>query len=203
MIWLTAPLLGIVLGYLGHGRLRHLAGLPLPVGLLAIAWLALGLELVAQLFPKVLEFAAVMTGTMLVFAFLAGFWVLLGRRSFGRGVRMAVVILAVGWLMNTAVIGANGGMPVSTGALEQVGLPQVAGTRRSVQQARPADARDRAAAARRRHSSPVPGQGCRRQPRRRRARSRLLHSLRGRDEAAVLAPPISARGDLLHALSSA
>jgi hypothetical protein len=121
-IWLIAILLGIALGYLGRGRVRQLADLPLPLGLSALAWLGLGLQLGADRLPSQLQFVSVLTGNGLVLVFLIGFWILIGPRM---ALRVSVAVLALGWTMNSVVIAANGGMPVSPSAAEQVGLPAV------------------------------------------------------------------------------
>jgi Family of unknown function (DUF5317) len=121
-IWLIAILLGIALGYLGRGRLRRLADLPLPLGLAALAWLGLALQVGADRLPLQLEYASVLAGNGLVLVFLIGFWILIGPRV---GLRVSVAVLALGWTMNTVVIAANGGMPVSPSAAAQVGLPAI------------------------------------------------------------------------------
>jgi len=121
-IWLIAILLGIALGYLGRGRLRELADLPLPLGLAALAWLGFGLQIGADRLPSQLQFVSVLAGNGLVLVFLVGFWILIGPRM---ALRVSVAILALGWTMNSLVIAANGGMPVSPSAAEQVGLGAV------------------------------------------------------------------------------
>lgn len=121
-IWLIAILLGIALGYLGRGRLRQLADLPLPLSLAALAWLGLGLEVSADRLPAQLQFASVLAGNALVLVFLVGFWILIGPRL---ALRASVAVLALGWTMNSVVIAANGGMPVSASAIERAGLPAV------------------------------------------------------------------------------
>jgi hypothetical protein len=107
---------GVLVGYLTGGRLRGVANLRLRAGWLV--WLAVVLVLLAHLpwgggsvareSSMTVQVSATVGGFLIVNAFL--------QRS---GIRVALVLMAVGWLLNFAVVAANGAMPVPADLLDR------------------------------------------------------------------------------------
>lgn len=112
----TALLLGLVAGYAAGGRLRRLENVRLSYGVLAFAALAvMVVESLADLGDP-LDRVLIALG----YALAAAFLVVNLRRL--RGVlRIAVAILALGWVLNATVMTANGGMPLSLSAYASSG----------------------------------------------------------------------------------
>ncbi len=107
---------GVVAGYAGGGRLHGLGLLQLRAPLLVVAALLaqLGLPAVDEsLRNPIVALSYGMVGAWLV--------VNLARRSLI--LRVAIGLLAIGWMLNIAPIAANGAMPVSVDALGQIGGP--------------------------------------------------------------------------------
>lgn len=123
-IFLIALAAGVIAGYLAGGRLRNLTGLR--PSRLWMVWLALGLQLALALVPATLgpvqpRFPIVLSSYGLVAA-----WLLLNARGFSGSLRAGFALVALGFVLNFAVIAANGGMPVSRDALAAAGLdPQL------------------------------------------------------------------------------
>jgi hypothetical protein len=110
---------GLVVGRLRGGRLRHLADAPLRA-----AWLA-GLAAVAQFLFAVAPSPA--AGVVLTAASQAGLLTFLWCNRYLAG----ALLVAVGSTLNSAVILANGAMPVSRDALLAIGRhPAEVGTGR-------------------------------------------------------------------------
>lgn len=108
---------GLVLGGIGGGRLHRLSDLRFRatallllalVGQIGLRWAA-----AAYRFPLLVATYA-----------LAGAWVVVNVKGRSTALRWAVGLLAMGWMLNAAPIAANGGMPVSRHAIEQVSGPQ-------------------------------------------------------------------------------
>lgn len=100
---------GIIVGYLMGGRLRGMASLRLRA--VWLVWLPVAVSLLASL-PWTrdrsgLANALVLPATAAVGAFLVGNALL--QRA---GIRIALTLMSVGWLLNLAVVVVNGGMPV-------------------------------------------------------------------------------------------
>ncbi len=106
-------LASLLIGYLAGGTPKHFEHLQLAWPGLAIAGLALQLAPTPSLFgltPDVIGPVMLVTSYVLLIAFA------------GANVRMpGFPIIVVGLVLNVAVIGANGGMPVSGAALERSG----------------------------------------------------------------------------------
>lgn len=107
---------GLALGRAGGGRLRALAGLRFraPLLLCAAVLIQAGMGLVA---PG-RRWLAIGVAYAVV-----GAWLLLNAAHQRGGLRAALVILAVGWMLNAAPVALNGGMPVSGQGLQAVGAP--------------------------------------------------------------------------------
>jgi hypothetical protein len=112
-LFFVALAVGVPAGLLLGGRLRHLASLELRAPLLVV--LALAMQVGAGLAPRSARFPVVATSYA-----LAGAWFVLNTRRRPLAIRIAVGLLAVGWLLNVAAIVPNRGMPVSAAAVEQV-----------------------------------------------------------------------------------
>ncbi len=101
--------IGIVVGYLTGGRLRHVGSLRLRG--VWLVWLPVFLSLLASLpwtnDPSGLHRSVVLQATAAIGAFLVVNAVLQQA-----GIRIALALMAVGWLLNWAVVVVNGGMPV-------------------------------------------------------------------------------------------
>jgi hypothetical protein len=100
---------GIIVGYLTGGRLRGIASLRLRG--VWLVWLPVAVSLLASL-PWTrdrsgLANSMVLPATAAVGAFLLGNALL--QRA---GIRIALALMSVGWLLNMAVVVVNGGMPV-------------------------------------------------------------------------------------------
>jgi hypothetical protein len=128
-IWLIAVLLALAVGYARGGRLGRLAKLPSPASLLALVWTAALLELVEGYVPEGRRFAVQLASYLLVSVFLVAYLVVLHRRGVGRGVLAGGAVVGAGWILNLAVILANGGMPVSHRALVRAGIAWIGDVR--------------------------------------------------------------------------
>ena len=107
---------GLVAGYAGGGRLRALWALRLRA--LPLVGAAVAAQLALPAAPAGLRYPVLAGSYALVGAWL---WANLTRRA--AMVRLALGLLAAGWLLNLAPIAANGTMPVSQRALERVNEP--------------------------------------------------------------------------------
>ena len=107
---------GVLLGWAVGGRLGRLADLDLraPAAILVAVALQLGLGLV----PEGGRLPVLTASSVLV-----GVWLLANARGRPPVLRAAVGLLALGWLLNVAVMVPNRGMPVSGAALADLGAP--------------------------------------------------------------------------------
>jgi Family of unknown function (DUF5317) len=120
--------IGVTVGCLMGGRLRGIGSLRLHG--LWLVWLPVFVSLLASLpwtdDPSARSGSAVMTASGAIGAFLIGNALL--QRA---GIRIALALMASGWLLNWAVVAVNGGMPVPqeflTDAKPLAGLYEVAG----------------------------------------------------------------------------
>jgi hypothetical protein len=102
---------GVVAGFMGGGRLRRIADVRFSGGALVFAALAIMVvESIVDL-GRTTDSALLALGYGLVAAFI----VLNVRRSTGL-LRAALLVLAVGWILNAVVMLPNGGMPLSRAA---------------------------------------------------------------------------------------
>ncbi|MGH9155307.1 MAG: DUF5317 family protein [Acidimicrobiales bacterium] len=107
---------GVVAGYAGGGRLHGLGLLRLRAHLLLFGAVATQLALPAV--SDDLRFPMV----TLSYAMVGG-WLLVNVGHRATILRVALGLLAVGWMLNAATIAANGGMPVSMEAFHAAGGP--------------------------------------------------------------------------------
>jgi hypothetical protein len=111
-VFVLASVLGVTVGYLLGGRASGLAELGLRA--LWLVWVALACSLLAYL-PGTHALKPAFVGA--TFALVCGFFLV--NASAQRGwVKVGLVIVAVGWMLNGAAIVANGGMPVPRSVLE-------------------------------------------------------------------------------------
>jgi hypothetical protein len=106
----------ILIGRLAGGRLRHLGRIRLTAAFLASAGLVVMVVLSVTSLGEVADRIALGAGYALLGAFLAVNVV----RHRG-AIRIGLAVLALGWGMNTLVIAANGGMPLSLSAYRASG----------------------------------------------------------------------------------
>jgi Family of unknown function (DUF5317) len=104
-------LVGIGAGYLLGGRLRNLAALRVPAWFLAVVWLALALQVALRWLTEEIGYAFLLTTYAVVAVALGLYLASLFRTSSPTDLRAGVVLFAVGWLLNFAVIAPNHGMP--------------------------------------------------------------------------------------------
>lgn len=121
LIFVVAALVGVAAGFVFGGRLSGVAGLRLRAPLLV--WVALGVQLGLGLAPLRALSDGARFGLVVVSYALVGVWLALNAMAHGAGLRLALGLLAAGWLLNLAVMVPNGGMPVSAVALEGSGAP--------------------------------------------------------------------------------
>ncbi len=106
---------GAALGWLRNGRVHGLSGL---------RWRAPGLiaaAVAAQLLLRWVPSGARLT-VVVVSYITVGAWVALNVRGRRLAMSSALALVAVGWAMNVAATVPNGGMPVSSEALSQIGV---------------------------------------------------------------------------------
>lgn len=111
--------LGVVLGYARGGRLRSFASLPSSIFL--ALWLALGFQLTLAYVPESVGPLPARFLVVIASYLLAGAWLWLSAARL-REAALGIYLMATGWLLNLLVISANGGMPVSRGAVIRAGL---------------------------------------------------------------------------------
>jgi hypothetical protein len=118
--------IAVGLGYLTGGRLRKVLALPVPRGMLAMVWVAFVLQVLGVVIRSVSGLNAPnVVLSVLALGIIA--WVLVAfsssllRRDALKRIYVGSVLAAAGWLLNTAVISANGGMPYSESALRRAG----------------------------------------------------------------------------------
>lgn len=105
---------GVLVGWAVGGRLGRLAALDLraPAAILAAVALQFGLGLVPR---------DARLGVLTVSSLLVGVWLLANARNRPPVLRLAIGLLALGWLLNVAVMVPNRGMPVSSAGLARIG----------------------------------------------------------------------------------
>lgn len=111
----------VAAGYATGGRLRRLAALRFRFTPLVYA------ALVYMVVFPYLEIGGNVYRVTLALAYLCGgLFLALNVARFRRGVRAGLAVCALGWTLNSVVIAANGGMPLSLDAYErsgQIGAP--------------------------------------------------------------------------------
>lgn len=114
-----AALLGIGAGYLGGGRVRALGTVAIKAPLLVLVacslQVAMGLPGAGWLGPEG-RFAAVAASYLVVAE-----WLRRNMRGRPGALRLAFAVVALGWMLNAAVMAPNHGMPVSSVALARIG----------------------------------------------------------------------------------
>jgi hypothetical protein len=128
-MFIVVVAVGVIVGYLVGGRLRGIATLRLRA--IWLIWLPVIVALLASLpwikDPSGRDGSVSLQATAAIGAFLLTNALL--QRA---GIRIALALMAVGWLLNWAVLVANGGMPVPHDLLESPepgeALYQLAGT---------------------------------------------------------------------------
>jgi hypothetical protein len=118
-LFLFAALLGMGAGYLTGGRLRTLGTVVFRAPALVLAAIALqaalGLPGAGRLGAGG-RFAVVTASYLLVAQ-----WLRCNMRSRPPVLRLAFAVVALGWMLNAAVMAPNHGMPVSASALARIG----------------------------------------------------------------------------------
>jgi hypothetical protein len=108
---------GLGAGWVRGGRARAIVDLRLR--LWGIPWAAFALQVAAGAVSPGARLSAV------VISYLAlGVWLAV-QFAANRDLRAGLTLLAGGWVLNTAAVLANGGMPVSRDALARAGLPRL------------------------------------------------------------------------------
>ena len=120
VLFLAALAAGVAAGAGTGGRIRHVADVRLRAA--PLAWVAVGMQASLGL-PPTRHLGGGRTALVVVSFGLVGAFLLLNLRGHTGALRTGMVLLAAGWALNTAVVTANGGMPVSHNALRQSGLP--------------------------------------------------------------------------------
>ena len=115
----AAGLIGLGYGLLRAGRFSALASLSVRHPWLVAV--AAGLKVGQGHGPLRDAGAGTHRAIVLVSYAAIGAWLVLNARGRSPALRRAVALVAVGWLLNLAAIGLNGGMPVSQSALAHVG----------------------------------------------------------------------------------
>ena len=115
LVFTVALAVGAAAGYALGGRLRHLADLGLRAPLLVAV--ALALQVGAGLLPEQRRFPLVLCSYAIV-----ALWLVVNATGRSALLGLGLSFLAVGWLLNVAVIVANDGMPVSLSAAREVGV---------------------------------------------------------------------------------
>jgi hypothetical protein len=113
-LFLIALACGVTAGRLRGGRLRRLGRMRLRAPVLI--GLALVFQVGASLTPRSARLPLVATSYA-----LAGVWLVVNTRRRPAGLRLGLVLLALGWLLNATAMVPNGGMPVSRVALARAG----------------------------------------------------------------------------------
>lgn len=120
---------GITVGYLVGGRLRGLASLRLRA--VWLVWLPVALSLLPAL-PWTRDLQGLDRSMALQATAAIGAFLLVNALRQRGSIRIALVLMSVGWLLNWAVVVVNGGMPVPrdflSGPAPAAGLYEVAGT---------------------------------------------------------------------------
>jgi hypothetical protein len=116
-LFLLALCLGIVAGRAAGGRLGRLVEHRVRLsGVILLAG-------VAQLATYALDDAGARSALVIVSYVIAGAWLLVNLPGRPPALTVGIALLGAGWCANTAVVLANGAMPVSPAALRAVGLP--------------------------------------------------------------------------------
>ncbi|HWH35375.1 MAG TPA: DUF5317 family protein [Acidimicrobiales bacterium] len=119
LIFAIAAGVGVAAGLVLGGRISGLAGVRLRAP--ALIWLALGMQVGLGL-PAARDLAgATRFGVVVASYGLIGAWLAANAAAQRAAMRAALGLLAAGWLLNLVVMVPNGGMPVSTQALDDIG----------------------------------------------------------------------------------
>jgi hypothetical protein len=111
---------GVIVGYLIGGRLRNLVGMQLRC--VWLLWVALALQLISYVWIVERELRRASEERILVSYLLVAVWLALNAQRAAGKLRVAILVLVVGWALNFAVIATNrGSMPVERDALSDVG----------------------------------------------------------------------------------
>jgi Family of unknown function (DUF5317) len=124
--YVLALLVGVAVGYILGGRLRHLGAIrlwPLTFAVGALAFQAALTWVPDRVGETSVRFPLVLLSYIVVISFLVATWLAVRATTWRRVARMAVMLMAAGWFLNFLVISVNGGMPVSRAALERAGFP--------------------------------------------------------------------------------
>jgi hypothetical protein len=113
-LFLIALACGVAAGRLRGGRLRRLGGLRLRAPVLI--GLALVFQVGAGLTPRSTRLPLLAASYV-----LAGAWLAVNGRHRPGGLRLGLLLLAIGWVLNATAMAPNGGMPVSRVALVRAG----------------------------------------------------------------------------------
>ena len=121
LIFIAAAVVGLLVGMARGGSLRGLANVRFSAA--PLVWVAIVAQALLGLrttrgWPDTARTAIVFLSFGLVGLFLAK-----NLRRMARMLGTGVALLALGWVLNTFVVFANGGMPVSRHALAISGLP--------------------------------------------------------------------------------
>lgn len=121
---LFAPTVGIIVGYARGGRLRNLANIRIRSWWML--WVAAVLQVVLTCGGPVFEaFAGWLPTTPLIVVFgIVVVWLIRNARSVSGGARVAMVLIAIGLVMNIAPIIANERMPFSMESALSAGITE-------------------------------------------------------------------------------
>ena len=119
MLLLVTLATGTVIGYLRGGRLRHLARVPLAA--VALVWVAFVAQAALSFAPADLSGVPLRYVIVSASYVLVAIWIAMALRTGASS--LPLVLIGTGWLANSIVMAANGGMPVSLRAARAVGRP--------------------------------------------------------------------------------
>ncbi|MCM4078312.1 DUF5317 family protein [Paractinoplanes hotanensis] len=123
LLTVTPPVAGVVLGYLGGGRLSGFQAVR--VRALWLVWVAAAVQFAQYFAPDVrrlVEDALGISMLVPVFAIVLA-WLAVNLSHWPAAIRITGVAIVLGASMNALVIGLNGRMPYDQAASAKVGLP--------------------------------------------------------------------------------
>lgn len=112
--------LAVLVGKVAGGGMRGLTTINL--GRVWLVWIAFAVQFVLAFLPADLRGPLRVPLLSLAFAAVV-WWMATVWDGLGAALRVALMLVAMGWVMNLTVITLNSGMPVSAETLERVGLP--------------------------------------------------------------------------------